>query len=264
MRKFYSMKMETHQVYSRIGRSNEDRYSIATINTSITMYAVFDGHGGSKTAEYLRDNLANCLMTALNQINPDDPEQMRKALIDSFLKVDRQLYDLGYTDGSTAAIVLVTPRHVYLVSVGDSRCILYHEGVLIGASRDAKPGDPSETFRITKLGGTVYGNPPRVMGRLAVSRAFGDFDLKIDGTGNYNPRGYVSVEPYTQVYIRPKNFHLLVASDGLWDAISSEEAALYPDSPEKSRILAELALSRLNKTLLPEQIDDITILMNFV
>ena len=40
-----------------IGRANEDRYTLATLNESIQMYAIYDGHGGKEAADYLKQNM---------------------------------------------------------------------------------------------------------------------------------------------------------------------------------------------------------------
>ena len=51
------------------------------------------------------------------------------------------------------------------------------------ATKDHKPDDPEETKRINNSGGFVSLPPqtyiPRVNGQLALSRAFGDFQLKM-------------------------------------------------------------------------------------
>ena len=51
------------------------------------------------------------------------------------------------------------------------------------ATKDHKPDDPEETKRIEASGGFVTLPPktyiPRVNGQLALSRAFGDFQLKM-------------------------------------------------------------------------------------
>jgi serine/threonine protein phosphatase PrpC len=49
-------------------------------------------------------------------------------------------------------------------------------GDALALSTDHKPDDPLERERILKAGGTV--EKSRVNGKLAVSRALGDFDFK--------------------------------------------------------------------------------------
>ena len=65
-------------------------------------------------------------------------------------------------------------------NLGDSRCILLERSEIIDQSEDLKPDVPSETKRIQEYGGYVSNN--RINGKLAVSRAFGDFSYK-----NRNP-----------------------------------------------------------------------------
>ena len=70
--------------------------------------------------------------------------------------------------------------------------------------------------RIQKAGGQVlYFNGPRVMGLLAMSRAIGDQSL----------RPYVVPDPDVCVIHRSEDDEILIlASDGLWDVLSNQEA----------------------------------------
>jgi serine/threonine protein phosphatase PrpC len=61
-------------------------------------------------------------------------------------------------------------------NVGDARAVLCRNSQAIDLSVDQKASRPDEQERIKQAGGyIVFG---RVFGRLAVTRAFGDFDLK--------------------------------------------------------------------------------------
>ena len=72
--------------------------------------------------------------------------------------------------------MLIVGNKMYCANVGDARAILCRNGKAIGLSVDHKAKRPDEQNRITNQGGyIVYG---RVLGRLAISRAFGDFDCK--------------------------------------------------------------------------------------
>ena len=60
--------------------------------------------------------------------------------------------------------------------MGDSRTIISRNHALALTSSDHKPAREDEARRIREAGGFIFQN--RVMGELAVSRAFGDRELK--------------------------------------------------------------------------------------
>ena len=71
----------------------------------------------------------------------------------------------------------------------------------------------------------------RVLGRLAVTRAFGDFEckqiaVKNDETGEKQLRNFVLVEPEIRITTldRTRDDFIILASDGLFDRFSSAEA----------------------------------------
>ena len=65
---------------------------------------------------------------------------------------------------------------MYCANVGDARAIMCRQGQAVDLSVDHKAKRRDEVERIKSQGGyIVYG---RVLGRLAISRAFGDYDCK--------------------------------------------------------------------------------------
>lgn len=85
-----------------------------------------------------------------------------------------------------------------------------------------KPNSPEERKRIEEAGGhVVFG---RVMGTLAVSRAFGDFEFKVPH--NKSKADYVSSDPYLSVEeLNDGDVALIVACDGIWDVLKYDDAA---------------------------------------
>jgi len=82
----------------------------------------------------------------------------------------------------------------------------------IRLSYDHKATDESEKKRITDIGGLVFMN--KVAGTLAVSRAFGDCELK----------PWVSAEPYlTRTKLQPEDNVVILACDGVFDVASDQE-----------------------------------------
>jgi len=107
---------------------------------------------------------------------------------------------------------------VYVANAGDCRAVLVKRGgKAVALSEDHKPNLPRESKRIKESGGHVYFDGSwRVEGILAVARALGDMLLK----------PYVTATPdVVEHEVSDDDLYLILASDGLWDTISNEEAA---------------------------------------
>ncbi|KAL6841327.1 hypothetical protein ACP4OV_028845 [Aristida adscensionis] len=118
--------------------------------------------------------------------------------------------------GSTAVVAVVSSTHVVVSNAGDSRAVLSRTGVPVPLSVDHKPDRPDELERIKAAGGRViHWDGARVLGVLAMSRAIGDGYLK----------PFVTPEPEVTVAERTDDDEcLILASDGLWDVVTSEMA----------------------------------------
>jgi len=108
-------------------------------------------------------------------------------------------------------------------------------------SKDHKASDPSEKKRIRDSGIEMLDNQTRV-GGLAVSRALGDHFLK-------NERLGLVSEPFVSPAFRLDDVAAataVVASDGLWDVITGEDAldliSRDADADSKARRLIQHAL----------------------
>ena len=101
-------------------------------------------------------------------------------------------------------------------------------GKALDLSVDYKASRKDEQERIKSQGGyIVFG---RVLGRLAVTRAFGDFEckqipIKNEETKEKELRNFVLCEPEVRVTTINKQTDdfILLASDGLFDRFSSQE-----------------------------------------
>jgi hypothetical protein len=105
---------------------------------------------------------------------------------------------------------------IYVANCGDSRAVLCRDGGALALTDDHKAAREDETARVEAAGGQIlFWNGVRVMGLLAVSRAIGDHSL----------RPYVIAEPEVTIVARhPSDEVLVMASDGLWDVMSNQEA----------------------------------------
>uniref|UniRef100_A0A452ZP92 protein-serine/threonine phosphatase n=1 Tax=Aegilops tauschii subsp. strangulata TaxID=200361 RepID=A0A452ZP92_AEGTS len=118
--------------------------------------------------------------------------------------------------GSTAVAVVVCSSHVVVANCGDSRIVLSRGKEPVALSIDQKPDRKDERARIEAAGGKVIQwNGHRVSGILAMSRSIGDRYLK----------PYIIPKPEVTIVPRAKDDDcLILASDGLWDVVSNEEA----------------------------------------
>jgi len=158
----------------------------------------------------------------------DMSQELNTAILESDKALIQAAKKANDVAGSTALVALLdTARNQLTVAnVGDSRGILCDiKGTVIPLSFDHKPQQLKERKRIQEAGGFISFNGVwRVAGILATSRALGDFPLK--------DRKLLIAEPdvlsfdLQDLRLQKPSF-LILASDGLWDAFSNEEAAFY-------------------------------------
>lgn len=181
----------------------------------IGLFGVFDGHGGARAAEYVKQNLFNCLIS-----HPKFISDTKLAIADAYNHTDSEFLKSENNQhrdaGSTASTAILVGDRLLVANVGDSRAVISRGGNAIAVSRDHKPDQTDERQRIEDAGGFVmWAGTWRVGGVLAVSRAFGDRLLK----------QYVVADPEIQEEKVDSSLEFLIlASDGLWDVVTNEEA----------------------------------------
>jgi protein phosphatase 1L len=206
---------------------------------AVSLFGVFDGHGGSRAAEYLKEHLFENLMK-----HPEFLTDTKLAISETYQKTDTDFLESECSafrdDGSTASTAILVGDHLYVANVGDSRAVISKAGKAVALSDDHKPNRTDERPRIENAGGIViWAGTWRVGGVLAMSRAFGNRLLK----------PFVVAEPdIKEEQIDGDLECLVLASDGLWDVVENEEAVLLgksEDMPESAaRKLTEIAYSR--------------------
>ncbi|KAK1302336.1 putative protein phosphatase 2C 52 [Acorus calamus] len=206
---------------------------------TVCMFGIFDGHGGSRAAEYLKEHLFENLMK-----HPLFMTDTKIAISETYQKTDSEFLDSeshsSRDDGSTASTAVLVGRHLYVANVGDSRAVISRAGKAIALSDDHKPNRSDERRRIENAGGIVmWAGTWRVGGVLAMSRAFGNRLLK----------QFVVAEPEIQEDEVDEELEFMVlASDGLWDVVPNEDAVTLAgseDEPEAAaRKLTEAAYTR--------------------
>lgn len=248
----------THGYYK--GEPKEDLEELAMTSFA----AVFDGHGGDECSNYLVEALPHQIRQAMlaervalkqaveqsamagrqDQAEDAASELMRKILKGAYLRTDNDFISPKNApqSGSTGATVLLLGRRLFAANVGDSRVVLCRGGgQCVELTSDHKPSRPDEAARVRAAGGFILHK--RVMGELAITRAFGDKSFKMgikamleeepeESTAtkaNQEPKDFtaplVSAEPeIASMLLSHNDEFLLLACDGLFDVFRSQDA----------------------------------------
>jgi len=239
---------------------NEDRVSII-INMNkpknflkkwpkISFFGIYDGHGGEGCSEFLRDNLHKFICE--NDFFPDNiPEAIKYGIkkteyefINNYALSPNKT-EIKDKSGSCLIIILIVESDVYIVNVGDSRCLLSMDNgkKYIAVTKDHKPNSPNEIIRIKNNGGNIYQSqtiinnienaylngkiligPYRVIpGRLSVCRTIGDAESKIQKFGG-NPNVIISTPDIFYYDLKKENLDFFILGcDGIYDQMTNKE-----------------------------------------
>ncbi|XP_021774966.1 protein phosphatase 2C 57-like isoform X2 [Chenopodium quinoa] len=220
--------------------------------------AVFDGHGGSSSVTFLREELYKECAQALKGellLSGKDFDTIKSAITEAFENVDLRLSkwlenkEEEDESGATATVMLVGNDRLYIAHLGDSSAVISRSGkaeVLTDPHRPYGSNKASlqEIRRINEAGGWI--NNGRICGDIAISRAFGDIRFKTKK--NEMVEGGVKEGRWSQKFASRVKFNgdlvvarpdiiqavlgsdaelVVLASDGLWDYINSSEAVSF-------------------------------------
>ncbi|XP_052201718.1 probable protein phosphatase 2C 39 isoform X2 [Diospyros lotus] len=238
-----------HLVEGEMGYKMED-YIVAKnkeVNgCELGLYAIFDGHGGRDVAEYLQNHLFERILK-----EPDFFTSPKAAIKRAYRDIDNEISkNIDGSRGSTAVTaILINGEKLIVANVGDSRAILCRNGAAKAIQITVDHEPQKEREMVERRGGFVIqmpGDVPRVDGKLAMTRAFGDESLK----------EHITAEPDTVIeMIDADTEFIILASDGVWKVMSNQEAfdciKGLSNAQEASKKLVEEALRR-------ESYDDIS------
>ncbi|KAL8244538.1 hypothetical protein R6Q59_010796 [Mikania micrantha] len=247
-------------------KSNEDEHiriddvssqlgSLYPLPHPCSFYAVFDGHGGSEAASYLKEHAMRLFFieSDLPQTSNIDDDMFLQELENchcrAFLLADQALADecsISSYCGTTALTALILGKHLVTASAGDCRAVLCRKGVAVQLSQDHRPCYLEERIRVEALGGFIKDG--YLNGELAVTRALGDWHMK---SPSYTSP-LIAMPDVRQTVLTDDDEFLIIACDGIWDVMSNQEAVgfvrrhlrLYDDPDCCARELVNQALRR--------------------
>ncbi|KAJ8623497.1 hypothetical protein MRB53_032026 [Persea americana] len=195
--------------------------------TPNAFYGVFDGHGGPDAAAFIRKNAMRFFFEDTNfpqSYQADDVflGELENSVRKAFLSADLALADdctISCSSGTTALTALIFGRLLLVANAGDCRAVLCRKGEAVEMSQDHRPVYSVERIRVEESGG--YVDDGYLNGVLSVSRALGDWDMKL-------PRGSPSpliAEPeFRQAFLTEEDEFLIIGCDGIWDVMTSQHA----------------------------------------
>lgn len=186
-------------------------------------------------------------------------KRLPMAVHNAFLKCDEMACKQFSHGGTTATIAFVCGWQLLVANVGDSCAYLDTGSEVLAISGNHRLEDNAEEVsRIEKNGGEVApssidgkpAGPIRVWpGGLAMSRTIGDVDAG---------RLCLADAEITQVTIPQNGARLIIASDGLWDAVHPKTAAHHTRDMKASEASHKLLSMAIKKDRLK---DDVTIIV---
>jgi len=212
----------------------EDEY---IVGNGGRFFGVFDGHGGGGVSNFLATNLLKEIQQQKKRKQWEEQDKTTddyKISLSSLVSAIRSAFETVESEilavkefayqGSTAVTVTIHEeerdgsRTILSANVGDSRAVLCRNGKAVDLTRDHKPNDEREKARILAMGEKIewdnFGKVYRVR-NLSLSRAIGDSFAK------------PAVSPEVEIKMfrinKEEDEFMVLASDGLWDVMESQE-----------------------------------------
>lgn len=206
------------------------------------LVCVFDGHGinGERISDWCVEQITGRLEANRTELLQNTPKWMTSIVVemDRALLSHPQLGGCARSAGTTSNVLYFRGPDLFVGCSGDSRAVLgrRRKGLVeaYDLSRDHKPDLPEEKKRIERAGGYVSaagpkGLPPSrvwVQGRvgLAMSRSLGDGEAKDHGVIPDPEVSHTRLVPCEEGSTADGDLFVIVASDGIWEFITSQQA----------------------------------------
>jgi serine/threonine protein phosphatase PrpC len=220
----------------------------------VSYYAVYDGHGGQSVATYVGNHLhLNIVQNLLFERDTVKAIHEAYLLTQESLKQNAEYANSLNSAGSTSVSILIKGKTMFVSWAGDSLASIFrtdrHDEELIIPPH--KPSNPDEKKRIENLGGFISdeNGVARTNGVVAVTRAFGNLRHKV-----------IIPEPtIKQIPITGNEEFLVIACDGLWDVMTTQDVREYVDHyKSKNKKFKGIAESLVDEALLRGSTDNVS------
>jgi len=191
---------------------DEDRLRVLACREA-TFIIILDGHGGDQCVITITNSLEEIIARIFTFLDFTDIQ----LLLDATAQVYSELAELTKEceSGSCMAMAIILPDNTLIAShLGDCRIYVFNHDIMY-ISQDHDPISDNDGVR-ARGGRVSLMNGPRLVGGLAVARAFGDKSIK--GVGR---------EPTIHLIDRNWN-QFLITSDCLTDAINRTKISHEP------------------------------------
>ncbi|KAF9919553.1 hypothetical protein FBU30_010873 [Linnemannia zychae] len=210
-------------------------------------FGIYDGHSGWCCSQKVARELAPSISKELNLVrNLRDPQAVIEAIERGFVKLDQRIVQdsvkrvlehpsrplacsslLPAISGACALMAYVDSREndLYVACVGDSRAVM---GVRVSTD-----DDKGHVWRAVPLSFDQTGRNPLEVKRLQEEHPGEETTIirrgrvlgGLEPRPNYKTPPYVTAKPVVRHHkIRPEDRFMIMATDGLWDKLSSDEA----------------------------------------
>jgi len=124
--------------------------------------------------------------------------------------------------GSTANIILINNKFIYIANVGDSLSLMYKNGEIYKLSNEHKTTLKSEIIRIKKFNKFKLINN-RINGKLNITRAIGDLNYKKNENLKPFEQIITSYPEINKIKMTDDIDFIIMASDGVWDCVDQQK-----------------------------------------
>ncbi|KAE8716775.1 putative protein phosphatase 2C 17 [Hibiscus syriacus] len=203
------------------------------------LFAIYDGHLGDSVLCYLQKHWFSNILED-EEFWTDPGRSISKAYEKTDQAILSHNLDSGRGGSTAVTAILIDGQKLWVANIGDSRAVLSKKGQAKQMSIDHELN--TERGSIENRGGFVSimpGDFARVNGQLAVSRAFGDKNLK----------SHLRSDPDIKTADIDSDTELLIlASDGLWKVMSNQEAVdIAKKAKDPLRVAKQLMAEALNR-----------------